>query len=82
MLKIRHNQIRKSIPVRQKTLKTFKDLSLILFSLVININLEFQYQVGNIQFEVLSLKYQVGIFYLNIRAILPDIGDSSQKSVI
>ena len=60
MLEIRHNQIRKSIPVRQKTLKTFKDLSLFLFRPVININLEFvswKYSVWSFEFEISSWNF-------------------------
>ena len=60
MFEIRHNQIRKSIPVRQKTLKTFKDLSLFLFRPVININLEFvswKYSVWSFEFEISSWNF-------------------------
>ena len=50
MLKIRHNQIRKSIPVRQKNSQNFEKILVCSYS-VIDINLEFW-----------NWKYQVGIF--------------------
>ena len=78
-IQIRHNQIRKSIPVRQKNFQSLLKILVCSYS-VIDINLEFfnwNYPVGIFQLEKPSW-----IFSSQYSEFLPDVGDFNIKSVI
>ena len=62
MLKIRHNQIRKSIPVRQKTLISLKDLSLFL--------LGHRYQLRILELEIPSWNFRLNIEKINRMSVI------------